>query len=90
MNKVKLQDIEKVLEPLFSYWNSTRQEGESFGSFTNRMVSCCFFVSSDTIAVSDFGNEAHLNWTFTERIAVYKFLNPALHLSSESAYIKSQ
>ncbi|VAH20867.1 unnamed protein product [Triticum turgidum subsp. durum] len=37
MNKVKLQDIEKVLEPLFSYWNSTRQEGESFGSFTNRM-----------------------------------------------------
>jgi hypothetical protein len=39
MNKVKLDDIEKVLEPLFSYWNSTRQEGESFGSFTNRMVS---------------------------------------------------
>ncbi|KAI4982156.1 hypothetical protein ZWY2020_022648 [Hordeum vulgare] len=37
MNKVKLQDIEKVLEPLFSYRNSTRQEGESFGSFTNRM-----------------------------------------------------
>lgn len=39
MNKVKLQDIEKVLEPLFSYWNSTRQEGESFGSFTRRTVS---------------------------------------------------
>jgi sulfite reductase beta subunit-like hemoprotein len=39
MNKVKLDDIEKVLEPLFSYWNSTRQEGESFGSFTNRTVS---------------------------------------------------
>ncbi|KAI4981604.1 hypothetical protein ZWY2020_022096 [Hordeum vulgare] len=37
MNKVKLQDIEKVLEPLFSYRNSMRQEGESFGSFTNRM-----------------------------------------------------
>ncbi|KAK1698097.1 hypothetical protein QYE76_014794 [Lolium multiflorum] len=37
MNKVKLQDIEKVLEPLFSYWHSTRQEGESFGTFTNRM-----------------------------------------------------
>ncbi|CAN6350535.1 unnamed protein product [Urochloa humidicola] len=36
MDKVKLDDIEKVLEPLFSYWNSTRQEGESFGSFTNR------------------------------------------------------
>ncbi|KAI4988413.1 hypothetical protein ZWY2020_030043 [Hordeum vulgare] len=26
MNKVKLQDIEKVLEPLFSYRNSTRQK----------------------------------------------------------------
>ncbi|CAN6341481.1 unnamed protein product [Urochloa humidicola] len=36
MDKVKLDDIEKVVEPLFSYWNSTRQEGESFGSFTNR------------------------------------------------------
>ncbi|XP_066365730.1 sulfite reductase [ferredoxin], chloroplastic-like [Miscanthus floridulus] len=36
MDKVKLDDIEKVLEPLFSYWNSKRQEGESFGSFTNR------------------------------------------------------
>ncbi|KAG8086048.1 hypothetical protein GUJ93_ZPchr0010g10899 [Zizania palustris] len=36
MNKVKLQDIEKVLEPLFSYWNSARQDGESFGTFTCR------------------------------------------------------
>jgi sulfite reductase beta subunit-like hemoprotein len=43
MDKVKLDDIEKVLEPLFSYWNSTRQEGESFGSFTNRTVSGFFF-----------------------------------------------
>ncbi|KAI5008617.1 hypothetical protein ZWY2020_009665 [Hordeum vulgare] len=37
MNKVKLQDIEKVLEPQFSYRNSMREEGKSFGSFTNRM-----------------------------------------------------
>lgn len=37
-NKVKVQDLEKVLEPLFHYWKSSRQTEESFGDFTNRMV----------------------------------------------------
>ena len=39
MNKVKVQDFEKVLEPLFYYWKCKRQTKESFGDFTNRMVS---------------------------------------------------
>lgn len=36
MNKVKIQDIEKVLEPLFYNWKRKRQSKESFGDFTNR------------------------------------------------------
>lgn len=39
MNKVKLQDLEKVLEPLFYHWKRRRQSKESFGDFTTRMVS---------------------------------------------------
>lgn len=39
MNKVKIQDLEKVFEPLFYYWKRKRQSKESFGNFTNRMVS---------------------------------------------------
>lgn len=40
MNKVKVQELEKVFEPLFYYWKQKRQtKGESFGDFTNRMVS---------------------------------------------------
>ncbi|XP_023874907.1 sulfite reductase [ferredoxin], chloroplastic [Quercus suber] len=37
MNKVKLQDLEKVLEPLFYHWKRRRQSKESFGDFTTRM-----------------------------------------------------
>lgn len=37
MDKLKLQDLEKVLEPLFYHWKSGRQSEESFGDFTNRM-----------------------------------------------------
>ncbi|EEF48898.1 sulfite reductase [ferredoxin], chloroplastic [Ricinus communis] len=37
MNKVKIQDLEKVLEPLFYNWKRKRQSKESFGDFTNRM-----------------------------------------------------
>lgn len=39
MDKVKIQDLEKVLEPLLYYWKRRRQSKESFGDFTNRMVS---------------------------------------------------
>lgn len=39
MNKVKVQDLEKVLEPLFYNWRIERQRHESFGDFTTRMVS---------------------------------------------------
>lgn len=40
MNKVKVQELEKVFEPLFYYWKQKRQtKDESFGDFTNRMVS---------------------------------------------------
>ncbi|KAK9123522.1 hypothetical protein Sjap_013124 [Stephania japonica] len=37
MNKVKVQDLEKVLEPLFYNWKHKRQRKESFGDFTNRI-----------------------------------------------------
>lgn len=37
MNKVKIHDLEKVLEPLFYYWKRKRQSKESFGDFTTRM-----------------------------------------------------
>ncbi|XP_047169022.1 sulfite reductase [ferredoxin], chloroplastic [Vigna umbellata] len=37
MDKVKLHDLEKVLEPLLYYWKQRRQSKESFGDFTNRM-----------------------------------------------------
>ncbi|KAL9404962.1 hypothetical protein Peur_001934 [Populus x canadensis] len=37
MNKVKIHDLEKVLEPLFYYWKRKRQSKESFGDFTNRV-----------------------------------------------------
>ncbi|XP_031271943.1 sulfite reductase [ferredoxin], chloroplastic [Pistacia vera] len=38
MNKVKVQELEKVFEPLFYCWKHKRQtKDESFGDFTNRM-----------------------------------------------------
>ncbi|XP_062015148.1 sulfite reductase [ferredoxin], chloroplastic [Rosa rugosa] len=37
MNKVKVQDLEKVFEPLFYHWKRKRQAKESFGDFTIRM-----------------------------------------------------
>ncbi|XP_059665299.1 sulfite reductase 1 [ferredoxin], chloroplastic [Cornus florida] len=36
MNKVKIQNLEKVLEPLFYHWGQERQSKESFGDFTIR------------------------------------------------------
>ncbi|KAL2510834.1 Sulfite reductase [ferredoxin] [Abeliophyllum distichum] len=36
-DKVKLHDLEKVLEPLFYYWKHKRLSKESFGDFTIRM-----------------------------------------------------
>ncbi|CAI9270994.1 unnamed protein product [Lactuca saligna] len=35
MNKVKIQDLEKVFEPLFHSWKSKRKSKESFSDFTN-------------------------------------------------------
>ncbi|KAH6834239.1 sulfite reductase [Perilla frutescens var. hirtella] len=35
-DKVKLHDLEKVLEPLFYHWKRKRLSKESFGDFTNR------------------------------------------------------
>lgn len=37
MNKVKIEDLEKVLEPLFYNWRCKRRSKESFGDFTTRM-----------------------------------------------------
>ncbi|XP_065867182.1 sulfite reductase [ferredoxin], chloroplastic [Euphorbia lathyris] len=37
MNKVKIHDLEKVLEPLFYHWKRKRESKESFGSFSTRM-----------------------------------------------------
>ncbi|CAN0901771.1 Sulfite reductase 1 [ferredoxin], chloroplastic [Linum grandiflorum] len=36
MNKVKVQDLENVFEPLFYHWKRLRKSGESFGEFANR------------------------------------------------------
>ncbi|PHT34656.1 Sulfite reductase [ferredoxin], chloroplastic [Capsicum baccatum] len=36
-DKVKVQDLEKVLEPLFYHWKRKRNSKESFGEFANRM-----------------------------------------------------
>ncbi|XP_008810963.3 sulfite reductase [ferredoxin], chloroplastic-like [Phoenix dactylifera] len=36
MNKVKIQDLEKVLDPLFYNWKVKRLESEPFGVFTTR------------------------------------------------------
>ncbi|KAL7113454.1 hypothetical protein ACP275_04G061500 [Erythranthe tilingii] len=35
--KVKIQNLENVLEPLFYHWKRKRLSKESFGNFTNRM-----------------------------------------------------
>ncbi|EPS60655.1 hypothetical protein M569_14146, partial [Genlisea aurea] len=37
IDKVKIQDLEKVLEPLFYHWKRKRLSKESFGDFTNRL-----------------------------------------------------
>ncbi|MQM14593.1 hypothetical protein Taro_047527 [Colocasia esculenta] len=37
MNKVKIHDLEKVVEPLFYNWKRKRVQGESFGDFTTRL-----------------------------------------------------
>ncbi|XP_002971474.2 sulfite reductase [ferredoxin], chloroplastic [Selaginella moellendorffii] len=37
MEKVKIQDFERVLEPLFYLWKARRTSEESFGDFTMRM-----------------------------------------------------
>ncbi|CAI9106321.1 OLC1v1005452C1 [Oldenlandia corymbosa var. corymbosa] len=37
MDKVKLHDLEKVLEPLFFHWKRKRLSKESFGDFTIRL-----------------------------------------------------
>ncbi|CAI0412567.1 unnamed protein product [Linum tenue] len=37
LNKVKVQDLENVFEPLFYHWKRRRQSKESFGDFTNRV-----------------------------------------------------
>ncbi|XP_020574569.1 sulfite reductase [ferredoxin], chloroplastic [Phalaenopsis equestris] len=39
-NRVKIQNLENVLEPLFYNWRSKRLPGESFGHFTSRIVFC--------------------------------------------------
>ncbi|KAL9248367.1 hypothetical protein vseg_021696 [Gypsophila vaccaria] len=37
LNKVKIQELEKVLEPLFYHWRRNRAAKESFGDFSNRV-----------------------------------------------------
>ncbi|CAI9106322.1 OLC1v1005452C2 [Oldenlandia corymbosa var. corymbosa] len=44
MDKVKLHDLEKVLEPLFFHWKRKRLSKESFGDFTIRLVSNTFHL----------------------------------------------
>ncbi|CAM6064260.1 unnamed protein product [Sphagnum tenellum] len=37
MERVKLQNLEAVLEPLFHLWRRDRQTGEAFGDFTHKL-----------------------------------------------------
>jgi sulfite reductase (ferredoxin) len=37
MERVKLQNLEAVLEPLFHLWRRERQTGEAFGDFTHKL-----------------------------------------------------
>lgn len=37
MDRVKVRDLEKVLEPLLAFWKNGRRDGEGFGYFTARM-----------------------------------------------------
>ncbi|XP_058087508.1 sulfite reductase [ferredoxin], chloroplastic-like [Magnolia sinica] len=37
MNKVKINDLEKVLEPFLYNWRHKRQQGEFFSNFTTRL-----------------------------------------------------
>lgn len=58
MEKVKVQDLEKVLEPLFYHWKRKRQAKESFGDFSNRLVSiivpCMVFIIFFPILINCF------------------------------------
>jgi hypothetical protein len=44
MERVKLQNLEAVLEPLFHLWRRERQTGEAFGDFTHKLVSSLWFL----------------------------------------------
>ncbi len=44
MERVKLQNLEAVLEPLFHLWQKERQTGEAFGDFTHKLVSSLWFL----------------------------------------------
>ena len=77
MDKVKLDDIEKVVEPLFSYWNSTRQEGESFGSFTNRTVSGFYsLLILFLLAIQSIWKVNHLGFTARTALKLHSFFFP--------------
>jgi hypothetical protein len=48
MDRVKVRDLETVLEPLLMFWKNGRRPGEGFGYFTSRVgmevctpLSCC-------------------------------------------------
>lgn len=49
MDKVKIQALEKVLEPLFYSWKIECQLGESFGLFTTRIVSAIQFLQPSCV-----------------------------------------
>ncbi|KAL4365449.1 hypothetical protein AHAS_Ahas07G0107200 [Arachis hypogaea] len=44
MDKVKVHDLEKVLEPLFYCWKQKCESQESFGNFTARILKLCSFL----------------------------------------------
>lgn len=50
MDKVKIQELEKVFEPMFHFWKNERShEDESFGDFAMRVV--CFTYLKPAIAL---------------------------------------
>ena len=90
MDKVKLDDIEKVVEPLFSYWNSTRQEGESFGSFTNRTVSGFFcMLILFLLVIQSIWKVNHLGFTPRTALKLHSFFfsKKIVRSSSEQVFL---
>lgn len=54
MDRVKLDKLESVLEPVFYMWKSERHEKEGFGDFVYRQVLLCCLVLAGRSSMCEF------------------------------------